>query len=601
MRLRFEAPGDNDAYDQVRGVLLDELDGWWSGVDSDREAVVSDVAVFLDWRYFDSTGVLDDFAPADIAEFLLEWCPRRFEGRPDDAASLCFAVGVYVDFMEATGRLVGGADRAARLRRLADDLAPTLLAEARDPTVVEDLPDLGDAPEPFELPFLYVPPSATDLAAAATAVPLLAKLDALRDYLGPDGKPLTDKGELELADGRALVERLDTGDVLDFELGELKYPARSTAALRRLNFLVQVAIEAGAVDVHRHRVLPGQEWGTRSPVERAESLFAAILLSRPLRSLHSAQLYPEQHVMHDLLDDGIACWLAPLLQDGAKLPFESLLEWVHALVAAQRPSPRWYADEEDTLEAYVEDDMGRLLDVLRQAGVVRWTDALERPQPLGPSNWTGGTVALTALGRHVVPEYLEDAGFALRRLDRINDWDATDLIGAMLLVGKDTHVPLIANWRSDRPAAERVQMVTEAAAAMETAAGRTMGFVALNEFDIDVAEPFVRQLLDSPVAGHAAVWLIQRDRADAETLASFVDVAVLVDVLAESLESPEELCSLFAGLSDPSQLLDDIWRHPAPETALVLDALGRHLPDRALAKAARKAAVRHQSWMANRL
>lgn len=136
---------------------------------------------------------------------------------------------------------------------------------------------------------------------------------------------------------------------------------------------------------------------------------------------------------------------------------------------------------------------------------------------------------------------------------------------------------------------------------METAAGRTMGFVALNEFDIDVAEPFVRQLLDSPVAGHAALWLIQRDRADAETLASFVDVAVLVDVLAESLESPEELCSLFAGLSDPSQLLDDIWRHPAPETALVLDALGRHLPDRALAKAARKAAVRHQSWMANRL
>lgn len=601
MRLRFDAPGDDDAYDQARGVLLDELDGWWAGVDSDREAVVADVAVFLDWRYFDSTGVLDDFAPGDIAEFLLEWCPRRFEGRPDDAVSLCFAVGLYVDFMEATGRLVGGADRAARLRRLADDLAPTLLAEARDPTVVEDLPDPGEAPEPFELPFLYVPPPAADLAAAAAAVPLLAKLDLLRDYLGPDGKPLTDKGELELADGRALVERLDTGDVLDFELGERKYPARSTAALRRLNFLVEVAIEAGAVDAHRHRLLAGQEWETRSPVERAESLFAAILLSRPLRSLHSSQLYPEQNVVQDLLDDGIACWLAPLLRDGVELPFESFLEWVHALVAAQPPAPRWYADEEDALEAYVEDDMGRLLDVLRQAGVVRWTDAVERPRPLGPSDWTGGTVALTALGRHVVPEYLEDAGFALRRLDRIDDWDATDLIDATLLVGNDTHAPLVANWRSDRPAAERVQMVTEAAAAMDTAAGRTMGFVALNEFDIEVAEPFVRQLLDSPVAGHAALWLIKRDRADAETLASFVDVAVIVDVLAESLESPEEMCSLFGGLSDPSQLLDDIWRHPAPETALVLDALGRHLPDRALAKAARKAAVRHQSWMANRL
>ncbi|OBE99646.1 hypothetical protein [Mycobacterium sp. 852002-10029_SCH5224772] len=600
MRLRFDAPGDDDAYGEARGALLDGLEGWWTGLDSDSEAVVSDVAVFLDWRYRDSTGVLDDFAPGDIAEFLLEWCPSRFKGRPDDALCLCFAIGVYVDFMAATGRLVGGAERAARLRRLVDDLAPTVLAEARDPTAVEVHPDPVEAPEPLELPFLHIPPSANDVAAAAAAAPLLVKLEVLRDYLGPDGKPLTDKGELEPADGRALVELLHTGDVLDVELGELKVAARPTAALRRLNFLIDVAIEAGAVDVLQQRVVPAEEWGTRAPVERAESLFAGILLARPLRSLHSSQLYPEHNTMHDLLDDGIACWLAPLLQGDAELPFESVLEWVHALVAAQRPSHRWPADREDTLEACVEDHMGRLLEVLREAGVVRWTDALERPQPPGPSDWTGGTVALTALGRHILPEYLEDAGFALRRLDRLDGWDATDLIGAMLLLDNDIHASLIANWQSGRPDTERVQMLTEAAAAMDTAAGRTMGFIALNEFDIDVAEPFVRQLLDSPVAGHAALWLIQRDRADAETLAAFVDVAVLVDVLSSTLESPEELCDLFAGMSDPSQLLEDIWRHPAPETALVLDALGRHLPDRTLAKAARKAAVRHRSWMANR-
>lgn len=597
MRLRFDAPGDDDAYDQARGALLDELRGWWDGPDSDREAVVCDVAVFLDWRYGDSTGVLDDFVPGDIAEFLLEWCPPRFRGRPDDAVYLCFAIGVYVDFMAATGRLVGGAERAARLRRLADDLALTVRSETRDPTV-EDRPDPAEAPEPLELPFLHIPPSPPDVAAAAEAVPLLATLEALRDYLGSDGKPLTDKGNLELADGRALVELLDTGDVLDVELGDLQLPARSTAALRRLNFTIDVAIEAGAVDVRRHRLVPTQEWGTRSVLERAESLFAAILLSRPLR-WESSHLDPERNAMHDLLDDGIVCWLAPLLQDGAELPFESLLEWVHALVAAQRPPQRWHADEQDALETYVDDDMGRLLEVLREAGVVRWTDPIERPQPLGPSDWTGGTVALTALGRHVLPEYLEDAGFALRRLDRLDDWDATDLISTMLLVDNDIHASLVTNWRSGRPDAERVQMVTEAAAAMDTAAGRTMGFAALDEFGIDVAEPFVRQLLDSPVAGHAALWLIQRGRADSETLASFVDVAVLVDVLAESMESPEELCSLFAGMSDPPQLLEDIWRHPAPETALVLDALGRHLPDRTLAKAARKAAVRHRSWMAN--
>jgi hypothetical protein len=33
--------------------------------------------------------------------------------------------------------------------------------------------------------------------------------------------------------------------------------------------------------------------------------------------------------------------------------------------------------------------------------------------------------------------------------------------------------------------------------------------------------------------------------------------------------------------------------------ASVLDVLGRHLPDHGLAKQARKAAIRHRSWMAN--
>jgi len=94
--------------------------------------------------------------------------------------------------------------------------------------------------------------------------------------------------------------------------------------------------------------------------------------------------------------------------------------------------------------------------------------------------------------------------------------------------------------------------------------------------------------------------LIQRDRADSETLGNFVDVAVLVDVLSSVVESPDELCSLFAGVPEPLQLLESMWRHEAPETALVLDALGHHLPDRTLAKAARKAAMRHRSWMANR-
>jgi hypothetical protein len=70
-------------------------------------------------------------------------------------------------------------------------------------------------------------------------------------------------------------------------------------------------------------------------------------------------------------------------------------------------------------------------------------------------------------------------------------------------------------------------------------------------------------------------------------------------MLWAEVDDPEELCGLFANMSEPLQLREGMWRHPAAETAVVLDALGRHLPDRALAKAARKAAVRHRSWRAN--
>jgi hypothetical protein len=59
------------------------------------------------------------------------------------------------------------------------------------------------------------------------------------------------------------------------------------------------------------------------------------------------------------------------------------------------------------------------------------------------------------------------------------------------------------------------------------------------------------------------------------------------------------LCEQFLAGHDPKAMLEFFWRHRAPETPAVLDALGQHLPDRALAKQARKAALRHRSRLAN--
>ena len=54
----------------------------------------------------------------------------------------------------------------------------------------------------------------------------------------------------------------------------------------------------------------------------------------------------------------------------------------------------------------------------------------------------------------------------------------------------------------------------------------------------------------------------------------------------------------YAKLDD--DLMEELWRHEQPETIEILEVLGKHLPDKKLAKAARKASIKHRSWMANR-
>lgn len=593
MRLRF-GPGEEDAYADTRGVLLEELNGWLDLPEIERSGTVVNVGFVLDWRYRDSDGVLDDFAPSDIADLMLKWCPPRLAGRAEVVPFLCDAVQIYLEFMAATGRLVGGRKRATRLIGLVDDLMPALLAEVQDPSSVEEY---SEQPQrTYELPFVYLRPPAAEVEAAAAAAPLLAKFRTLCAYLGPDGKQLTENGNLKLADGRALVDLLETGDMMEMQLGGTTISAKSTRSLRRLDFIVTFARHAGAVRALKGRLVPVKAWAARPAVQQAEALFAALVQRGPLEvEISDSWLYSLE--LRQLLDDGIVHWLAPLLAPGAVESFDAMVEWAQS--AATTKHELLDPDDEWNYES-IEADMSRIFEVLEQAGVVLWTDRQEVPEPFGPTVWTGGTVALTAFGRHVLPDYLGDAGYVLRRAEDVVHADAPALIDALFSAGDTDREALIAAWQAERPTTERVQMLTEAIVAASNGASRGMALSVLDHFDIDVAEPFVRQLLDTPVAGHAALWLMSQGRADAETVGSFIDMTVIVDVLAAGVDDPKELCEFFGSFPEPFGLLDDMWRHPAPETAVVLDALGHHLQHKALAKAARKAAVKHRSWLANR-
>jgi hypothetical protein len=173
-------------------------------------------------------------------------------------------------------------------------------------------------------------------------------------------------------------------------------------------------------------------------------------------------------------------------------------------------------------------------------------------------------------------------------------------MGAMATQSPEQHSALLDAWKPALPPSERAGLVAAMITEAEDAGMRLAGLRLLGMFDTTVAEPHFRQLLDSAAAGHAAIWLLEHGLAGGDAVGRFITPAIMVDILAQLIDHPHVLCDQFLRGHDPAGMLEFFWHHSAPETASVLEALGRHLPDGALAKLARKAAIKHRSWLANR-
>ncbi|MGQ0774767.1 MAG: plasmid pRiA4b ORF-3 family protein, partial [Pseudonocardiales bacterium] len=102
-------------------------------------------------------------------------------------------------------------------------------------------------------------------AAAAESALVGHVIDFVR-WVG-DGRKLTQKGAITLADARVLVDRLDTGDEIDPAIGERVFKTRSSVELLGLALIVEWAKAARLVRVVRSRLVPVKK--------------AAALLDRP--------------------------------------------------------------------------------------------------------------------------------------------------------------------------------------------------------------------------------------------------------------------------------------------------------------------------------
>lgn len=632
--------------------LVDAFGDWLTAIDHpDSTKMVAHTATFVRWRLDHSTGVLDAYDEDDVLDFLIDWLPGRYEPA-SDAGEICSSVGFFLFFLGESGRLRGGRERAMRLSTLATRLTATVGAvmakpadvatvtavfthpmvnpsgRARyiellaDPSLSEDdleaelesritayqglsederqaLLDefLHDQSEPVELPFLVIPPAPEEVDAVAAQAPLLLKIDALREYLGEAGKPLTKKGNIKLADGKALTALLDTGDHMEIEVGDKTFRRHTTERLPGLQSIVNIAKQAGAVRVRSHRLMPVKSWPS-SATKRGAAVYRAIIELGALSS--SGNPYALIANTHDVLDDGTVHWLAGLLAPDSYADVDAIVEAVVPVLRGeiQRYWPQWA----DSAERLARSGISEICEMLQDAGVIEWTGYQEVVE-FTRSTYSGGTIRLTALGRHVVPDSVAQAGYVLHRIDDLAAAPVSELMEALDQATDHERPAVVGAWKPTLDDAHRVADIVGFIASVDDSASRFKGFAALEFFDDAVVGPAVRELLDGPVCGSAALYLLARKLADEQEVGGFVDIGAFVDVLASSLADPGEMCEMFAAaphMADQYAALEQIWRHPAPETAAVLDALGQHLPDPKLAKAARKAAIKHRSWMANR-
>ncbi|MBV9919394.1 MAG: hypothetical protein JOY78_00865 [Pseudonocardia sp.] len=223
---------------------------------------------------------------------------------------------------------------------------------------------------------------------------------------------------------------------------------------------------------------------------------------------------------------------------------------------------------------------------------------LERMDELGLVTAVDDTrVMLTAAGRALGAEILTEAGFdVVYRADPATA-DADALVAALLLLDEDAAAADLGAWAAAHPsgAAELVAAVTHAdlppvaVLSLLELAGSTVGT------DVDRAAQAHR---DGPYGALVTMWLLLRGAIEASSVDPEVMLLGTVEVAAAMLDDagPDGLVEfLGADVDQATGVLRQLWRAEHERTVEVLDVLGRHHPDKTIAKAARRSLMQARS------
>ena len=217
-----------------------------------------------------------------------------------------------------------------------------------------------------------------------------------------------------------------------------------------------------------------------------------------------------------------------------------------------------------------------------------------------------GMVRLTPLGLYGLRARLRAAGVAVPLVGDLADEPAATLLNTLPRYPRHAARAEAEQWLHGREPHEAARELLRAARGDDPLApSRRLACQQVLMLLGRDAGPVLREVLDDRhLGGLARVWLAEHGESDVpppdEEMVFWLTVDTLAAQLAADGDSPE-LQDLVRGLVDRhAGFLDRAWRVDHPAAGTVLEAMGRAHPDRATAKAARRAAFKARSRAAAR-
>jgi len=619
---------------------LDGFERWTAAtkrkLSADPETAVGEVETLLDLmrNYLEVEGPAD-LGAGDLRELLLRIYPRKmtvFDA--DDTQDTIPAARDFLAYLAERGEIPEGTARA--LERELDEIAPRFTEAMMDPSnwgmagsLVQAMAadgvdlddqaavdrwisrynahlagigddeededeDLVDLKEAFGLPDQMAPvrlPQPGELAALARRAPLMAQLRKLAWWLGA-GRAVTE--DEELASGDAAEAAAELG--ID---------------VARLPYLWWMALDAVFIDLDEDQAnaIPGASahaWdeGDSDEVLDIWEMVFALVIGDTLDA--AAALDPDRSEELDFSGHGAALAVTLFLTRPDGLPVAEVSDVIRAAATDELPP----AQAEEAWQSWVREhgDPARLLlDLMAEHHAIQIADTED-----------GLVARLTPLGLAAIREQLVESGVEIPLLPDAEHMTAAQLIATAEYASEEEFTTETAAWLSYRIAEPAVRELLAVAAASDPASRILAVGIVVTEIGA-LAEPVWREVLGQAelrtYAKAALITLSGDDPAAAppELTPDDHDVAwMMTDALAaegwddpsdDAGGEPEALAKRLGDAIPAGQepaMFESMARIPHPDAANVLSVIGKHHPDKKIAKLARKSAYKAATRQAAR-